>query len=588
MKKIFTLIVMAIMAIGANAQEKALFSNDGAYGNGATLTTENASVVLGNDRSTKNYDIKLSGHKAYCADFAQTVMVKNEDTGEMEEKSRVVYVVGNQNPKDGELDGDKSTGSGYNADNGNLPKSGTYYMLTATKPGTMKAFIVLNSGKSLFVAKQSDGTCLPNSALTLKADGDEGTVVELADDRTASEKVTGTIEFAVAANETYYLFCTGSKLSFGGYIFTPGEGGGESPIGDGADSYRAIEVDGDGNISLESEFLAVVNENGEATNVNNGKSIVNVYTDNVTMEAVGGSTPANVDGGAQDITPGAAMPDYVDPKGEAHPYAHAVASVGSWAPIKWENKNNKTDINDAAGTKIYILMGTGNPYINMLCEEIVTDDAPTGRYRAIYEYYKPGMDLPEVGLYYKFTTKVDGKMKVMIWANKGNRNTYLINGQTKEAVPYKAEGYINGQRANDETRPVLNEDGTPKLDNDGNPVYEQYQIYFTADEIQRIHDEAKLNDQGEDTAPYVIAAGNQAFWGWITFDAKAGVDYWLFQDSSQVGFGGFEFNAGGTNGIENVQAVKVQDNRMFNLQGQVVGNDYKGIVIMNGKKFIKK
>ena len=71
MKKIFTLIVMAIMAIGANAQEKALFSNDGAYGNGATLTTENASVVLGNDRSTKNYDIKLSGHKAYCADFAQ-------------------------------------------------------------------------------------------------------------------------------------------------------------------------------------------------------------------------------------------------------------------------------------------------------------------------------------------------------------------------------------------------------------------------------------------------------------------------------------------------------------------------------------
>ena len=165
----------------------------------------------------------------------------------------------------------------------------------------------------------------------------------------------------------------------------------------------------------------------------------------------------------------------------------------------------------------------------------------------------------------------------------GAYNSYRDNG-----VPYFRGFYINGQRANDETRPVMNEDGSPKLDNDGNPVYEQYQIYFTADEIQRIHDEAKLNDQGEDTAPYVIAAGNQAFWGWVIFDAKADVDYWLFQDSSQVGFGGFEFNAGGTDGIENVQAVKVQDNRMFNLQGQVVGNDYKGIVIMNGKKIIKK
>jgi len=111
--------------------------------------------------------------------------------------------------------------------------------------------------------------------------------------------------------------------------------------------------------------------------------------------------------------------------------------------------------------------------------------------------------------------------------------------------------------------------------------------FFTAEEIQQVHNDAKVVD-GVDTAPYVIAAGNQAFWGWITFDAKAGVDYWLFQDSSQVGFGGFEFNAGGIDAIETVKAEKVQDNKMYNLQGQVVGNDYKGIVIMNGKKFIKK
>ena len=107
MKKIFTLFAVAIIALSVNAQEKVLFENGGAYGNGATLTSENAKVVLGNDRTTKNYDVKLSTAKAYCAElFGQQVMVENSETGEMEEKTRVVYVVGNQNPKDGELEGD--------------------------------------------------------------------------------------------------------------------------------------------------------------------------------------------------------------------------------------------------------------------------------------------------------------------------------------------------------------------------------------------------------------------------------------------------------------------------------------------------
>ena len=229
MRKIFTFLAVAMMAVCAQAQEKVLFTNGDTYNNGATLTSEHTKVVLGNDRTTKPYDVKLASCKDYCAElFGQTVQVKNDDTGEMEDKVRIVYVVGNQNPKDGELDKDTSTGGGYKIDKGNLPLSGTYYMITPDVDGHICAYIVLNSGKNFYVVKASDGLPLDYTALTIKADLDEGPkVVPLAEDYTSSEKVNGTVEFDVVAGETYYVFCTGSKLSFGGYVFTPS---GDTPV----------------------------------------------------------------------------------------------------------------------------------------------------------------------------------------------------------------------------------------------------------------------------------------------------------------------------------------------------------------------
>ena len=221
MKKFFTLIAVAMMAICAQAQEKVLFAPDGTYGNGATLTSENTKLVLGNDRAKKNYEFKLTSAKAYCAGlFGQQVMVEDSETGEMEEKTRIAYVYGANNPKDGALtDEDKNEGSSYNPANGNLPTSGTYYMITPAQDGHITAFIVINGGKSLYVVKASDGSCFPISELTIKKDGDEPEAVEINEDYTVSEKTTGTLEFNVVADETYYVFCNGSKLSFGGYVF---------------------------------------------------------------------------------------------------------------------------------------------------------------------------------------------------------------------------------------------------------------------------------------------------------------------------------------------------------------------------------
>ena len=342
------------------------------------------------------------------------------------------------------------------------------------------------------------------------------------------------------------------------------------------ESYKPIVLT-DGNPTLAPEFAAVVDESNNATNVADGKSIVTINTANMTVEAVGGATIANkineedpsVNIG-QDLVPGAVISE------EDHTYE--ISSVGSWNPISWKNGNNKLDINDAAGTKLYFVMGTGNPYVEMFCEEVYTDGNPTGHYRAQYTYYKPGMEtMPLVGLYYKFTPKVDGKLRIQIWANKGNRNTYVIDDVTKQAVPLTAEGYVNGKRANYDTPAIDPETGEPKLDNQGNPIYEQYQIFFNSEQIDSIHNDyiyssyynmLKKNedaiaagepavyteeqlaakkaecDELAETRKYVLSTGAQAFWGWITFKVEGGKSYWLFQDSSQVGFGGFDFTTG--------------------------------------------
>lgn len=257
MKKIFTLMAVALVAMTASAQEKVLFEDGVEYGNGATLTSENTTLVLGNDRATKGYDMKHSSCKAYCAElFGQTVMEENS-SGELEPKTRVVYAVGANNPKDGELDeSDKSTGASFDPATGNLPLSGTYYMITPQKAGHINAFIILNADKAIFVVKASTSECLPLSELTLKGDGDnpvsrqfktdeEGNVTNMV-----ADKLTGTLEFDVEAGETYYVFCNGSKLSFGGYVFT-------EKTEDIDPAVAKFDLNGDGDVSVNDVMMLV-------------------------------------------------------------------------------------------------------------------------------------------------------------------------------------------------------------------------------------------------------------------------------------------------------------------------------------------
>ena len=57
---------------------------------------------------------------------------------------------------------------------------------------------------------------------------------------------------------------------------------------------------------------------------------------------------------------------------------------------------------------------------------------------------------------------------------------------------------------------------------------------------------------------------------------------------NQLGFFGYEFTPSDASGISNLKSVDNTDAPIYNLAGQKVSNDYKGLVIKNGKKSIKK
>lgn len=338
------------------------------------------------------------------------------------------------------------------------------------------------------------------------------------------------IYYILEAGKTYTFYVGGTKWRLRSFSFTDeglptgGDGPTPGPTGD-TEKFEAVTFDGTTYVAADVFTNAVIAD---------GKSIVTFGTANMDVTAVGGTT-------AKDVYQEAGT-DF--------------AGWTEWNDVKWDVKN-QGDI-----TFGYIV-GTGNPAMEFTAEEVLTEGERTGHYRPTYTYYTPDCGkMPLMGLYYKFTAKAAGDLKIYVWSNKGNRNTYLVDEATTKPVTYKAEGYINGQN---------DEDGKKK--------------WLTAEEVQAIHTAAF---EGKEDKPYVIAGGNQNYWGAINYTMTAGQTVWLFQDSSQIGFQGYEFTPEGTTGISDIVVEKAQNDAIYNIAGQRVSGSAKGLVIKNGKKYFVK
>lgn len=277
--------------------------------------------------------------------------------------------------------------------------------------------------------------------------------------------------------------------------------------------------------------------------IKDGQSIVTVNTNNVTMTAVGGTTPKAIGKSAESVL------------FDEEKHYWTLPNVTEWNDVKWEVKN-QSDI------LFGYINGTGNPYTKLYAEEIYTDNEPTDTYRAAYQYYEPdgSVGFPVQGLYYEFTAKTDGLLKIGIWINKGNRKLFIVDKETGIAlipnVDYTLDGYENG----------VNDDSGKKAYTEGIPT---------------------KGTEGEDLYIWGAKGGEQAIWGYLNLPVKANKEYMVFLHSAQIGFGGFEFTPGST-GISEITAADDEDAPVYNLAGQRVSKDTKGLLIKNGKKFINK
>lgn len=336
------------------------------------------------------------------------------------------------------------------------------------------------------------------------------------------------------------------------YETAEGGNGGNDNNG-GVEQYAAANKDG-----LSPEFANA--------SVSEGLSTIEFSTAHIKATAVGGATPKDVQETEAGTFPGWA----------------------EWNEISWSK--GERNINDDKTMYFYYVNGKGNPFTSLEPEAVMTEGAPTGMWRAKYNLYVPdgSNGLPISGLYYKFTPSIDGKLRLKIWSNKGNRNTFVVDDDTKLPIKYSVEGYINGQNEVD-----------PNSAESRNKMK-----YLENEEIQAIHNAAKVTytyaEDGVtkidsvDSAPYVIGAGGQPFFGWVVIEVKAGKTYWLFQDSSQIGFGGFDFAYGEAElpEIEKSEEADIHsisaDNKkavIYDICGNRVTKMIPGrIYIQNGKK----
>ena len=88
------------------------------------------------------------------------------------------------------------------------------------------------------------------------------------------------------------------------------------------------------------------------------------------------------------------------------------------------------------------------------------------------------------------------------------------------------------------------------------------------------------NDKGEN----IVSAKSN---GTVTFSVAEGGTYYVFAAGTKMGFFGFKYEAGTSTGISSIEAAAKNDGKTYNMAGQQVSGSFKGLVIKNGKKFVK-
>ena len=312
-----------------------------------------------------------------------------------------------------------------------------------------------------------------------------------------------------------------------------------------------------------------------AKNIVNGQSVVTYQGSHVTMTAVSNGTPE----------------DLLAEDGYTQEQSFDNTNWPKWGDPQWKvfNKSKKIwHYNDANEQVVdfmfYAIQGTANP-VTGFKSKVVTTDEVFSKLTADYDgyYFNPSTStsVPISGEYFTFKADADGMFRIgFAVASGANRYMYIVEQstvRTLETSEYKVEGYVNG---------IDNEKGEPMW---------QASIMVNADRSIGNAEGTTYKD-GEWQTRNELTCDKC---GWFVFNAKANETYYIFTPNTQFGFRNYEFYINKSiddytpqnpAGIESVKTVANNNANapMYNLAGQKVAKDFKGMVIQNGRKFVNK
>ena len=75
--------------------------------------------------------------------------------------------------------------------------------------------------------------------------------------------------------------------------------------------------------------------------------------------------------------------------------------------------------------------------------------------------------------------------------------------------------------------------------------------------------------------------------GVVKINVAEGGTYYILAAGTKLGYYGFKYEVGTSTGISSIEAAAKNDGKTYNMAGQQVSGSFKGLVIKNGKKFVK-
>ena len=240
-------------------------------------------------------------------------------------------------------------------------------------------------------------------------------------------------------------------------------------------------------------------------------------------------------------------------------------------------KNNDYNVVKIGGNEVQTkggMQGSANP-------KDVNGNSPAGN---VAEGTAPSV--PVSGCVYGITAKADGIVYVVAKLSSNKAYTVFEDGA---AIGYKAAMEANNAAFPD-SKLFVEVKGEGEF-NLVTTAIDQLEHIATGDPASEI----KVNGLGVIWFPvynggkYLFnACGSKASVSGMYF-ATAEQDVVVEGTDSEAPKDAFTIYTAGADGIANVAATaKAENARMFNLAGQEVGKNFKGIVVVNGKKFMNK